>query len=103
MSKLVITSVESENFASALSISHARQGEILDVLEGINEIDDSVAPKTLTEIAAYVSEQMDLNPNEILFLGFKLSQLAQFESMKGVMDEAMMSMLLSGGGKIAEA
>ena len=103
MSKLVITSVESENFAAALGLSNARQGEILDVLEGINAIDDSVAPKSLTEIAAYVSEQIDLTPNEILFLGFKLSQLAQYESMKGVMDEAMMSMMLSSGGKIAEA
>jgi hypothetical protein len=47
---------------------------------------------------------MDLNPNEILFIGYKLSQMAlmQMESRPSPTEEALMEMLLSRG-TVAEA
>ena len=104
MSKLVITSSANENFATALGINNARQGEIFDFLQEADKLPDEIKPKSLSDIAAYLSEKMDLNPNEILFIGYKLSQMAlmQMESRPSPTEEALMEMLLSKG-TVAEA
>jgi hypothetical protein len=104
MSKLVITSSANENFATALGINNARQGEIFDFLQEADKLPDEIKPKSLSDIAAYLSEKMDLNPNEILFIGYKLSQMAlmQMESRPSPTEEALMEMLLSRG-TVAEA
>jgi len=104
MSKLVITSSANENFATALGINNARQGEIFDFLQEADKLPDEIKPKSLSDIAAYLSEKMDLNPNEILFIGYKLSQMAlmQIESRPSPTEEALMEMLLSRG-TVAEA
>ena len=104
MSKLVITSSANENFATALGINNARQGEIFDFLQEADKLPDEIKPKSLSDIAAYLSEKMELNPNEILFIGYKLSQMAlmQMESRPSPTEEALMEMLLSKG-TVAEA
>jgi hypothetical protein len=104
MSKLVITSSANENFATALGINNARQGEIFDFLQEADKLPDEIKPKSLSDIAAYLSEKMDLTPNEILFIGYKLSQMAlmQMESRPSPTEEALMEMLLSRG-TVAEA
>ena len=104
MSKLVITSSANENFATALGINNAREGEIFDFLQEADKLPDEIKPKSLSDIAAYLSEKMDLNPNEILFIGYKLSQMAlmQMESRPSPTEEALMEMLLSKG-TVAEA
>ena len=104
MSKLVITSSANENFATALGINNARQGEIFDFLQEADKLPYEIKPKSLSDISAYLSEKMDLNPNEILFIGYKLSQMAlmQMESRPSPTEEALMEMLLSKG-TVAEA
>jgi hypothetical protein len=99
MSKLVITSSANENFATALGISHARQGEIFDVLQEADSLPWEIKPKSLSDMAAYLSEKMDLTPNEILFIGYKLSQVAlmRMESSQAPTEEELMEMLLASG------
>ena len=104
MSKLVITSSANENFATALGINNARQGEIFDFLQEADKLPDEIKPKSLSDIAAYLSEKMDLNPNEILFIGYKLSQITlmrmeeEIESSQASAEqEALMEMLWSRG------
>jgi hypothetical protein len=50
-------------------------------------------------MAAYLSEKMDLTPNEILFIGYKLSQVAlmRMESSQAPTEEELMEMLLASG------
>jgi len=99
MSKLVITSSANENFATALGINNARQGEIFDVLQEADSLPWEIKPKSLSDMAAYLSEKMDLTPNEILFIGYKLSQVAlmRMESSQAPTEEALMEMLLASG------
>jgi hypothetical protein len=99
MSKLVITSLANENFATALGINNARQGEIFDVLQEADSLPWIIKPKSLSDMAAYLSEKMDLTPNEILFIGYKLSQVAlmRMESSQAPTEEALMEMLLASG------
>jgi hypothetical protein len=99
MSKLVITSSANENFATALGINNARQGEIFDVLQEADSLPWEIKPKSLSDMAAYLSEKMDLTPNEILFIGYKLSQVAlmRMESSQAPTEEELMEMLLASG------
>jgi hypothetical protein len=99
MSKLVITSSANENFATALGINNARQGEIFDVLQEADNLPWEIKPKSLSDMAAYLSEKMDLTPNEILFIGYKLSQVAlmRMESSQAPTEEELMEMLLASG------
>jgi hypothetical protein len=105
MSKLVITSSANENFATALGISHARQGEIFDFLQEADALPWEIKPKSLSDMAAYLSEKMDLTPNEILFIGYKLSQvtLMRMEPRLASTEEDLMEMLASRGKIAAEA
>jgi hypothetical protein len=89
--KLVITATETESFIESLGISEERFETIMDTLQEVGSSDEN---KSLTEVAVGVSNKLDLNPNEILLLGFKLGQLAmaQRNTLAGLMEA-----ILAGG------
>ena len=88
MAKLEIVSTQNSNLALALGISHSRQGEIYDIFEELHEMSDEERPGTLTDTAAYISQRLDLNPNEIFFLGYKIAQMSSGPSIEDLIGQA---------------
>lgn len=99
MEKLIITSIESPNVMTALGISETKIQQIEEVLNEINELTAAGHPKSLTEVAAYVSQRIDLNVNEIFYFGFELAQMA----IAAKQQESIMAAMMSSMRPVAEA
>lgn len=75
MEKLQLTTTASEGILESLGLTEERATEIQnavgDKLEKYQEADEADFPG-LTGICAEVSKEMDLNPNEIFFMGLDM-------------------------------
>lgn len=91
MAKLEITSINNEDFGQALGITDSRMDDFGKVFEEIQNMDEEIAPKSLSDIGAYISKRLDLTPNEIFFIGYKLNQMAHFASMADQFQEMLLA------------
>lgn len=97
MSKLTITTTKNDNFTDALGISEERFEEIMTKLQEIGT-GEGKEELQLTEAAAKVSEELDLNANEVLLLGFKMGQTAMMARQNQMLD---LLAALGGEGPVA--
>lgn len=91
MAKLEITSINNEDFGQALGITDSRMDDFEKVFEEIQNMSEEIAPKRLSDIGAYISKRLDLTPNEIFFIGYKLNQMEHFASMADQFQEMLLA------------
>ena len=98
MEKLQLTTTASEDILESLGLTEERATEIQnavgDKLEKYQEADEADFPG-LTGVCAEVSKELELNPNEIFFMGLDMG--VNMAHSKPVPMEMLMQMLKESG------
>ena len=89
---LLISSTNNQHAARALGISEERVKQMEEVVKNIMAKNKKIC---YTQIGELVSHYLDLNENEVFFIGIVIGSIAQFEFMVGGTIQVEESMLRS--------